>query len=322
MIISGLSRGLLRQTFPLLVLLAWLALSALGDAAAAEDCAEHQPYGAPIASFATPGREVRLCVSATSDEESFFALGYDRARGVARWAAYRLTRARLHWRSTEVVPARRPPFRRDRNLEALGGPRLAHADFTGSGYDRGHLVPAAAMRWRTEAYAATFRVSNLALQNPNLNRGIWRRLEAKVRTWACALGSLYVITGTLDAPLRAGDAGHRTYRVNKGTRRVSVPAAFYKLLFSEAGGGTAMAVVSANPNPGKPASAPLVLSVDDLETLSGLDFFPNMAKERQHRIEAAAPDREFWETRLTATGDCSSRRASAVLPRGDRGAGP
>ena len=103
---------------------------------------------------------------------------------------------------------------------------------------------------------------------------------------------------------------------------MSIPAAFYKLLFSEAGGGKAMAVVSANPNPGKPASAPLVLSVDDLETLSGLDFFPNMAKERQHRIEAAAPDREFWETRLTATGDCSSRRASAVLPRGDRAAGP
>ena len=143
-----------------------------------------------------------------------------------------------------------------------------------------------------------------------------------MRTWAYALGSLYVITGTLDAPLRDGDAGHRTYRVNKGTRWVSVPASFYKLLFTESGGGEAMAVIYANPDPSKPVPPPRVLSVDDIEALSGLDFFPDMAAERQRRIEAAAPDLEFWESHLATSVDCSSRRASAALPQGDRATGP
>ena len=113
-------------------------------------------------------------------------------------------------------------FREDPYIETSSA---SPNDYWRTAYDRGHLVPAAAMRWRVEAYQATFRVSKLALQNPDLNRGAWRRLEAKVRAWACALGSLYVITGTLDGPARAGEAGQRTYRVNGGTRRVSVPTA-------------------------------------------------------------------------------------------------
>jgi endonuclease G len=315
--------GRLGPAFTSIALLMWLAAPPNGKADAADDCAEHLPYGAPLTSSERAQAELHLCAKGASGTEGFFALGYDRARGIALWTAYRLTRTRLR-RGVEAMARRtsRPRFRRDRLLEARGGPRLSHADFTGSGYDRGHLVPAAAMRWRAEAYLATFRVSNLALQNPDLNRGPWRRLEVKARAWACAFGSLYVITGTLDGPPRAGEAGQRTFRVNGGTHRVSVPTAFYKLLFSEAGAGEAMAVIHENPDPGQPVPRARLLSVDALETLSGLDFFPDMAVERQDRIEAAAPDLEFWENRLSAGEDCSSRRASAALPQGDRAAAP
>jgi DNA/RNA endonuclease G (NUC1) len=128
---------------------------------------------------------------------------------------------------------------------------------------------------------------------------------SEVRTWACAFGVLYVITGTVSRSAETGDAGPKIYRVNSGAHRVAVPSAFYKLLFSEAGGGQAMAVVYGNPDPGSPAPAPTLRSVDDLEALSGLDFFPGMAEERQRRIEAAAPDVEFWEGRVGAAGHCT-----------------
>lgn len=307
MLLFGSRRRRWWRTPPLLALLAGLAASPLGDAAAPAGCAEHLPYGAPVGSAAASVAEVRLCPAAAQDGESFFALGYDAARGVARWTAYRLTRDRLRL-GVEAGSARRARgrrFRRDPRLEAQGGPRLSHEDFTGSGYDRGHLVPAAAMRWHAEAYEATFLVSNLALQDPSLNRGAWRRLEAKVRTWTCAFGELYVITGTVSRSAEKGDAGPKIYRVNGGAHQVAVPSAFYKLLFSETDGGQAMAVVYGNPDPGSPAPAPMLRSVDDLEALSGLDFFPGMDETRQRRIEAAAPNPDFWEGRIAAAGHCA-----------------
>ena len=316
--VFGPARWLLAVSF-----LVFLAASSPGRPLADDGCAEHLPYGAPTAPGETARSDLYLCVAGARGDRAFFAVGYDRTRAVPRWAGYRLTRANV-LRGAETVDAtgaRRPRFRRDPLLEALGGPRLTHGDFTGSGYDRGHLVPAAAMRGRKEAYAATFLVSNVALQNPALNRGAWRRLEARVRVWACALGAIHVTTGTVSLPTGKKSDRPRTHGLDGGERRVVVPGAFYKLLFSEAEGGRALAIVHANPPPGGPRGTPLLLSVDGLEVLTGLDFFPAMPRARQRRIEAAAPDLDFWETRAAAAGTCSNRRTPSAPRQGDRAAG-
>jgi hypothetical protein len=137
------------------------------------------------------------------------------------------------------------------------------------------------------------------------------------------LGSLHVITGTLRASSAGDGAGPESYRVDRGHgQEVTVPSAFYKVLFSEADGGQAMTVVYENAAPGEPRSGPVLRSVDSLEAISGLDFFPDMAAERQRRIEAAAPDLDFWDRRLAMADGCSSRRSAAASPQGDRAAGP
>jgi DNA/RNA endonuclease G (NUC1) len=108
-----------------------------------------------------------------------------------------------------------------------------HDDFTSSGFDRGHLAPAEAMKWDLEAYRRTFSVGNVALQASRFNRQLWNELETQMQAWACDFGTLFVVTGVVfaleDSPthrLRRGDG--------EGTH---IPTHFYKALYTPAHGG-------------------------------------------------------------------------------------
>ena len=94
------------------------------------------------------------------------------------------------------------------------------ADYRRSGYDRGHLAPAAAMAWSQEVMSESFYLSNMGPQDPGFNRGIWRQLEARVRDWADLHGEVFVVTG----PVLEGELP------TIGSSGMSVPEYFYKVI--------------------------------------------------------------------------------------------
>lgn len=112
--------------------------------------------------------------------------------------------------------------------------RVVKADYTGTGYDRGHLAPAGAMKWSVEAMSESFFMTNMAPQVGNgFNRHIWKSLEQRMRRWACERGVLYVVTGPLyeTHPIEQLVYDKDRDRVDDNGVLVDVPSHFFKLAF-------------------------------------------------------------------------------------------
>ena len=93
-----------------------------------------------------------------------------------------------------------------------------NSDYAKSGYDRGHLAPAGDMTWNKQAMYESFYYSNITPQLPQFNRGIWKKLESRVRSWATQYDSIYICTG----PIFMNETKHI------GTNYVTIPTHFYK----------------------------------------------------------------------------------------------
>ena len=208
-------------------------------------CDEHVGLGAP------GGGGIALC-------RLGFALSFNGQNKVADWTSARLTAARLVKRAK-----RSNDFRVDPDLAP--GFRANLSDYRRSGYDRGHLVPAAAMAWDDQAMSESFLLSNIAPQvGPGFNRGIWRRLEASIRHWVRRRGSLIVVTGPLFED-------ERTRRIGDGG--VAVPSHFFKIAYDPAR-NDAIAFILPNKKIATPTLPRFLVSIDEIEQRSRLDFFP------------------------------------------------
>lgn len=133
------------------------------------------------------------------------------------------------------------------------------SDYRRSGYDRGHMAPAADMI-SPEAMRQSFMLSNIIPQQPDINRGLWRDVEGVVRDLAKDRGELFVVTG----PLFLGD----TLDALQG--RVVVPTHVFKAIYDPAR-GEAGAYVAAN---GAEAQWQRV-TIDQLGAAAGFDLFPD-----------------------------------------------
>ncbi len=150
-------------------------------------------------------------------------------------------------------------------------------DYTRSGYDRGHMAPAADFKNSYQVMKETFYMSNICPQEPQFNRGIWLDLEKMVRVWAYKYKKIYVVTGPILEP------GLPTIgRLNK----VAVPKQFYKVvLYVNPPHVKGIAFLMNN----EPSSAPLtkfVVSIDQVERLTGVDFFPRLPDYIENAVEA------------------------------------
>lgn len=105
-----------------------------------------------------------------------FTISYNNFYKVPNWVAWELTR-----QETTGNEERKSKFLPDPDLPE---PRVEHSDYTHSGYDRGHMAPAADMKWSEKAMQESFYMSNICPQNQKLNRDDWGDLENECRTWA------------------------------------------------------------------------------------------------------------------------------------------
>lgn len=196
-----------------------------------------------------------------------FSLLYDEQHEQARWVVYQLTRAetvKLYKRTDQFIP----------DPTVTTGSATTE-DYARSGYDRGHLAPAADMGWSATTTAESFYYSNMSPQVPSFNRGIWKKLETAVRKWAIETGAVYVVTG----PILTN--GLPTI----GPDKVSVPGYYYKVVleYNETG---VKGIGFVLPNAG--SKAPLLnyaVSIDTVEQLTGIDFFPLLEDDQETIIE-------------------------------------
>src|SRR5262249_46191289 len=154
-------------------------------------------------------------------------------------------------------------FQQDPRLVAAGVPAVSPDWYRHSGYDRGHLAPSADFAWDRKANESTFVLSNVAPQSRGLNRGAWRILEAKVRSWACHEGKVRVITGpVLDADLESLN-GHP----------VPVPRRFFKIVIDETPPRKAIGFLLLQTDRRSDAYRSRVVTLRELERQTHLAFF-------------------------------------------------
>jgi len=206
-----------------------------------------------------------------------FSLGYYERYEQSAWVAYPLSREQVVGQGS-----RERFFNPDPKVRT--GSAL-FSDYTGSGYDRGHLAAAADFKNSQEHMKETFYMSNISPQNREFNAGIWNDLEKLVRAWANHYEKIYVVTGPVLKP------GLPTIgKVNK----VAVPEQFYKvILYAKPPYVKGIAFLMKN----QPSTEPLskaVVSIDEVEKLTGLDFFPLLPKDIADKVESASNPRDWY----------------------------
>ncbi|MFD1015656.1 DNA/RNA non-specific endonuclease [Winogradskyella rapida] len=199
-----------------------------------------------------------------------YSLSYSEPYEQAEWVAYELKAS--HLSSTN---RKRPYFEID---EAVKTGAAHWKNYKKSGYDKGHLCPAGDRRFTKAAHDETFLTSNISPQEHQFNAGVWNRLEQKVRYWAKKNDGVFVVTGgILNKDLKT-----------IGEEEVAVPNQFYKVILDHTNGKTKMIAFLMNHENSNLPLYKFVVSVDTLEALTGIDFFPELEDRIEDQLEASA----------------------------------
>jgi endonuclease G, mitochondrial len=211
--------------------------------------------------------------TSTTDQivkHNYFTLSYSEKFEQAEWIAYELKKNYI--RNSNF---KRPYFIEDPKVTTRSAD---WRNYKNSGYDKGHLCPAADMEFDLKAFNDTFYTSNISPQNHDFNCGIWNRLEQKVRYWAIKYDGVYVITGGI------------LKQSNKtiGKEKVLVPQYFYKIILNKSYDNYKMiAFLVPNEKSDKPLYS-FVVSADSIEKMTGIDFFPKLDNKTEDRLEKSS----------------------------------
>ena len=206
-----------------------------------------------------------------------FTLSYNEKHEQPNWVAYLLTSDKVFGNAS----SRGDNFREDPSIPT-GSSTLA--DYRGSGYDRGHLIPAADQKWSSQAMDDCFYLSNMSPQTHAFNAGIWSKLESAVRTMAAQNKEICVATGPIltNGPFDI-----------IGPNAVSVPKHFYKVILDYYGPDKkAIGFILAQDSKGELKT--FAVSVNDVEKFSGIDFFPSLPDDEEEALESQY-DVTLWD---------------------------
>jgi len=201
-----------------------------------------------------------------------FVTSYNTETLIPDWVAYELTAEETGGeKKREGIE-----FRKDPDLK--GVTQAMREDYSGSGWTKGHMMPAADAAFSNSTMAETFYFTNICPQNETLNAGDWQYLEKRVRQWANRYGSVWVVTGPIVGENRYGTIGERD---------VVVPDAFYKALLVRKKNGSYSAIAFVMDNDEERYYLKdCLMSVNDLEALTGFDFFPGLDDTVEEKVEA------------------------------------
>lgn len=164
-------------------------------------------------------------------------------------------------------------------------PRQQLSDWTREyNMSHGHMCPAGDNKWDKAAMNQSFLLTNMCPQDEKLNGGSWRKLEEKCRTWANQYGGIYIVAG----PFFDG-AINRTI----GEGRIAVPDAFYKVVLCLEGTPKGIGFIYINDSSSQ-SMYDNVYSIDDVEQITGIDFFPALPDEIEDEVERTT-NMEEWK---------------------------
>lgn len=200
-----------------------------------------------------------------------YTVSYNKDTRLPNWVAWHLTADRL------IGSAKRPQKAFHEDMD-VAEPRATDWDYYNSRYDRGHMCPAGDNKWSKVAMLESFLFTNICPQNGSLNRGDWNELENMCRKWAKEYGDIYIVCGPI---LYSGK--HKTIGKNK----VVVPEAFFKVVLCMANTPKAIGFIYKNAAGNRP-KGDYVNTVDEVERITGIDFFPALPDKVENKIEAVA----------------------------------
>ena len=203
-----------------------------------------------------------------------YSLSFNKSTNLPNWVAWRLDKKKL----AEKVNRDRYKFVADPDM--TGKNAVVTQDYARSGYDRGHMCPANDSRWSGEAMKESFYMTNICPQDPSLNSGDWNELEQACHKWA-EEGPIYIVCGPI------------LYKKSKAEyigkeHKIRVPEAFFKVVLAgvEKGKPRAVGFVYKNTKGNRPLDA-YVNTVDEVERITGFDFFPELPDEVETKVESA-----------------------------------
>ncbi len=205
---------------------------------------------------------------------SYYSLSYEEEHEQAEWVYYKITPEMMSGGAK-----RSDDFRPDNKIKTESA---SLADYVGSGYDRGHLCPAASMSINSTAMSESFYLSNMSPQHPSFNRGAWKNLEDLVRQWAAKYEEVHVVTGPV-------------FKNNKGTigkNQVTVPGYYYKIVYAPSR-DKMIGFVMPNEKIDNDL-ATYAVDIDHIENLTGIDFFPQLNDSLEDILEGNV-DVTKWE---------------------------
>lgn len=199
-----------------------------------------------------------------------YIVSYNKDLKLPNWVSYELTRE-----ETKGKEKRSNRFITDPLVKGL---IATNADYARSRYDKGHMAPAADMKWSPQAMEASFYFSNICPQHPQLNRRGWKKLEEKIRDWAIADSAIIIICGPIITKQPK----------TIGKNKVAVPQQFFKVVLSPfAKPMRAIGFLFNNRQAVEPLST-YAVTIDSIERLTNMDFFAPLPDEIENKIEAEA----------------------------------
>ena len=275
---DSMKKRLKKLLAPVLILLAALLYYLFGQGPSElPDAPEPDPSGIGKPVVAPEGVSALLEVPALPASGSriirheAYVTSYNTETRIPDWVAYELTADETGGtRDRDGIE-----FRMDPDLR--GVTQAMREDYSGSGWSRGHLMPAADAAFSSSALGETFYFTNICPQDETLNAGDWAYLEKRVRQWANRYGSIWVVTGPIVGENRYGTIGDRD---------VVVPDSFYKALLirKKNGSYSAIAFVMDNDDD-RYFLKDCKMTVNELEALTGIDFFPMLDDAVEEKVE-------------------------------------
>lgn len=201
-------------------------------------------------------------------ERHAYVTSYNKDYRIPNWVMWRLTADHTDG------PYKREGIKFTEDTDVSNSPTTF--DYQRTGYDRGHMCPSADNRWSQTAQEQCFLMTNICPQNHNLNAGDWSEMEKLCRVWAERYGEIIIVCGPV---LYRGE--HK-----KIAKSIVVPEAFFKVVYCPSR-QKAIGFLYKNAEGNRP-KGDYVNTVDQVERITGYDFFPDLAKDVQDKMEAEA----------------------------------
>jgi endonuclease G len=263
------------------------ALIPISDPKKAASLNRHAVFGLPTAGF-DDSNEVLL-------HHNEYILTYNKDLKLPTYAMYQL-------QASDVVKGdRKDCFREDHRLSSVD--RSTLSDYNEPVFDQGHLVPVEDMHRSFPTSVNTFYMSNMMPQAERFNRGVWKFLEGATRLWAKKRGTIYVISGPI---FDRDQNGERDLEADAKRilpqQNVAQATHFFKIILQERSDGFIESMsfvlphtfVSTAPNPDY--SETKFSTIDEIERLTGYDFFSELPDAKEAALEAFRAN-ELWERR-------------------------